>query len=336
MTKSSPARRIRAFTLIELLVVIAIIAVLIALLLPAVQSAREAARRTQCVNNLKQIGLALQNYHDVNGSFPLDRCLYSSATTPTPFSFSGWAAILPQLEQSPLFSAINFSLPNANQAGNTTVLYTTINAFLCPSESQAIPAGTGSGTNYSLSEGSNIVYGYGPTDFNNQQTTQPVPNGPFFPNKVYRLAQFTDGTSNSILTGERLLGDFSNLIATDVRDIFKSPAIPVTLMDAYTMCQQLDYTNLAYQSYSTDGTPWLQGTVNTGACFKVVEPPNKRSCEFMMIGRITLTTASRHPGGVNVGFADGSVHFIKDSIALPTWWALGSINGGEVISSDGY
>jgi prepilin-type N-terminal cleavage/methylation domain-containing protein/prepilin-type processing-associated H-X9-DG protein len=325
-----------AFTLIELLVVIAIIAVLIALLLPAVQSAREAARRSQCVNNLKQIGLALMNYHDVNGSFPLDRCLFSSTTTPTPYSFSGWAAILPQLEQSPTYAAINFSLPSANQAGNATVLNTTINTFLCPSESQTIPAGNGAGTNYSLSEGSNIVYNYGATDTKNQQTNEPVPNGPFFPNTVYRIAQFTDGTSNSIITGERLLGDFSNLIATDVRDIFKSPAIPVTLSDAVTMCQQLDWTNLAYQSYSTDGTPWLEGTVNTGACLKVVAPPNTRSCEFMNISRITLTAASNHPGGVNIGFADGSIHYIKNSISLTVWWALGSINGGEVISADSY
>ncbi len=323
------------FTLIELLVVIAIIAVLIALLLPAVQAAREAARRSQCTNNLKQIGIALMNYHDVNGSFPLDRCLFTGIT-PTPYSFSGWAALLPYLEQSPAFAAINFSLPSANQAGNTTVLNTTINAFLCPSESQAVAAGNGAGTNYSLSEGSNIVYEYGATDPKNQQAGQPIPNGPFFPNTVYRIAQFTDGTSNSIITGERLLGDFSNLVATDVRDIFKSPAIPVTLGDAVTMCQQLDWTNLTYQSYSTDGTPWLSGTVNTGACFKVVAPPNTRSCEFMNIGRITLTAASNHPGGVDIGFADGSIHFIKNSISPQIWWALGSINGGEVISADSY
>jgi len=174
------------------------------------------------------------------------------------------------------------------------------------------------------------------TDPTGKQTGQPAPNGPFFPNTVYRLAQFTDGTSNSILTGEHLLGDFSNSIATDVRDIFKSPLSPVTLMDAYTMCQQLAYTNLAYQSQSTQGTPWLEGLVDTGACFKVVEPPNLRSCEFMSVARITLTAASNHPGGANIGFADGSVHFIKNSIALNVWWALGSINGGDVVSSDSY
>src|SRR5262249_52351621 len=110
-----------AFTLIELLVVIAIIAVLIGLLLPAVQSAREAARRTQCVNNLKQIGLGLHNYHDVNGTLPMDRSIYFWPYTPaTPFSFSPFAMMLPFLEQAPLYAAINFNLPSGNQAGNTT------------------------------------------------------------------------------------------------------------------------------------------------------------------------------------------------------------------------
>jgi prepilin-type N-terminal cleavage/methylation domain-containing protein/prepilin-type processing-associated H-X9-DG protein len=337
MTKPSPAHRTRAFTLIELLVVIAIIAVLIALLLPAVQSAREAARRTQCVNNLKQIGLALQNYHDVNGSFPLDRCLFTGIT-PTPYSFSGWAAILPQLEQSTVFSAINFSLPSANQAGNTTVLNTTIAGYLCPSESMTIPPGNGSGTNYSLSEGSDIVYNYGATDTTGIQVNQPRPNGPFFPNTVSRIAQFTDGTSNSVMVGERLLGGFAPTVPVDVRDIFKSPLSPVTLTDAYTMCQALDITNLANlnQTQTTNGTPWIEGTVATNACFKVVEPPNLRSCEFMAVARITLTASSNHPGGVNVGFGDGSVHFVKNSISMTVWWALGSINGGEVISSDSY
>ncbi len=330
------ARR-SAFTLIELLVVIAIIAVLIALLLPAVQSAREAARRMQCVNNLKQIGLALQNYHDVNGSFPIDRCIFTTSTTvPTPYSFSGLAAILPYFEQSPIYASINFSLPNANQAGNTTALLTTVATFLCPSESQTVLSGAGGATNYSLSEGSDIVYEYGATDPNGAQANEPPPNGPFFPNQVYRIAQFTDGTSNSILTAERLLGDFSNSIATDVRDVFNSPASPITLTDAYTVCQMLNINDLSTQSTSSSGTPWIWGDGMSGVFLKIVSPPNKRSCFFRTVGRLTLTAASNHPGGVNVSFGDGSVHFVKNSISLPTWWALGSINGGEVISSDSY
>ena len=131
-----------------------------------------------------------------------------------------------------MFSAINFSLPNANQAGNTSVLNTTIAAYLCPSESQTIPAGNGGGTNYSLSEGSNIVYIYGATDTTGIQANQHRPNGPFFPNTVCRIAQFTDGTSNSVMVGERLLGGFAPTVPVDVRDIFKSPLSPVTLMDA--------------------------------------------------------------------------------------------------------
>jgi prepilin-type N-terminal cleavage/methylation domain-containing protein/prepilin-type processing-associated H-X9-DG protein len=330
--------RIRsAFTLIELLVVIAIIAVLIALLLPAVQAAREAARRTQCVNNLKQMGLALQNYHDTTGSFPIDRCLFTASTTvPTPYSFSGLAAILPFIEQSPVYAAINFSLPNASQAGNTTALFTNILAFRCPSESQSVPAGVGGATNYALSEGSDIVYNYGVTDPTGSQSAEPPPNGPFFPNQVYKIAQFTDGTSNSILTAERLLGDFSNTIATDVRDVFSAPVSPVTLTDAYNGCQGIDFTNLTNQSTSSSGTPWIWGDGQAGIFLKVVSTPNKRSCFFFSVERIVETAASQHPGGVNVGFADGSVHFIKNSISLQTWWALGSINGGEVLSSDSY
>jgi prepilin-type N-terminal cleavage/methylation domain-containing protein/prepilin-type processing-associated H-X9-DG protein len=343
-------RHRNAFTLIELLVVIAIIAVLIALLLPAVQAAREAARRTQCVNNLKQIGLAMQNYHDVNGSFPIDRCLFSSSLVPVPYSYSGLAAILPYLEQSNVYGSINFSLPEANppagggtpnsstaiQPGNQTAFSTTISTFLCPSESQAVPAGMGGANNYSLSEGSDIVYLYGATDPTGSQTGQPPPNGPFFPNMVYKLAQFTDGTSNSILTAERLLGDFSNSIATDLRDVFGAPVSPVSLMDAYTGCQGINYLDLSLQAASNSGTPWIWGDGMSGIFLKVVSPPNKRSCFFFSASRLVLTAASNHPGGVNVGFADGSVHFVKNSISLPVWWALGSINGGEVISSDGY
>jgi prepilin-type N-terminal cleavage/methylation domain-containing protein/prepilin-type processing-associated H-X9-DG protein len=334
-------RRQRAgFTLIELLVVIAIIAVLIALLLPAVQSAREAARRAQCDNDLKQLGLALQNYHDVNGTFPLDRTIYlatgASATATTPNSYSGFAMLLPYLEQMPTYSAINSNLWDLTQAGNATVQGTTINTFLCPSDGQVAPAGS-AGTNYCFSEGSSILYAYQETDLLNLETNMPPPNGPFFPHRVYKIAQITDGTSNTIMTSERLLGPFSNSVVDNLRDVFASYTLaPVTLNDAYTMCQtQINIFDPAPMGTASTQAPWIQGGPAWGM-FKVVSPPNTRSCWFLVVTRLTITPTSRHPGGVNVGFADGSVHFIKNTINLNAWWALGSINGGEVISSDSY
>src|SRR5206468_4226611 len=151
------------FTLIELLVVIAIIAVLIALLLPAVQAAREAARRAQCVNNLKQIGLAMHNYHDVNIALPLGRTLQSGAYRP----FSQQARILGYMEQSNVFNTLNFSLSSYDPS-NATGAATSVNSFLCPSDTPTqIPPGQillgfGFGVvNYRANEGTSVAMWYG-------------------------------------------------------------------------------------------------------------------------------------------------------------------------------
>jgi prepilin-type N-terminal cleavage/methylation domain-containing protein/prepilin-type processing-associated H-X9-DG protein len=324
-----------AFTLIELLVVIAIIAVLIALLLPAVQAAREAARRAQCVNNLKQIGLALQNYHDVNGSLPLDRSIYFYPyTATTPYAYSPFAMMLPYFEQSPLYSSINFNLLNGIQDGNTTAQGVVISMLLCPTESQLAPVGM-AGTNYALSEGPTVLYNYLDTDWAGVNNSMPPPNGPFFTNKVFNLSAITDGTSNTVVAAEKLLGDFNNGIATDGRDIFNSPASPVTPDDLYQQCQADNWQDLTNQGASTCGSPWITGASQT-TMFNHVSPPKKRACYFHAVARLTIPVNSNHPGGVNVGLADGSVRFIKEMIDRSVWRALGSRNGGEVISSDAY
>ena len=323
----------RGFTLIELLVVIAIIAVLIALLLPAVQAAREAARRAQCTNNLKQLGLAVHNYLDTHGLMPIGRGVRPARpyNVTSRYNYSAFSMILPFMEQRPLFSAINFDLTITIQDGNATAQATAVSSFLCPSDGQATPANWG-GTNYRFSEGSSILYSYGESDTGGVNTTMPAPNGPFFAERARRLAEVTDGTSNTALSSERLLGDFNQGIASPRRDIYVSPTWPSTPEEAFQNCEAVDNTSIPSNGESGSGAPWLDGFLHT-SIYKHVAPPNRKSC-YMYPARLVMTASSMHPGGVNVGLIDGSVKFVKDTINRDVWRALGSINGGEVLSAD--
>ncbi len=325
-------KRGRGFTLIELLVVIAIIAVLIALLLPAVQAAREAARRTQCVNNLKQMGLALHNYHDALSVFPpgyIAASKFIDGETDTSPGWSWATMMLPQLDQAPLYSSINVWLPIQAPA-NTTGTQTILSAFLCPSD-QLPPAGTfpvtdGLGntvatvapSSYAASTGSDaadVALG-----LNNDGSG----NGPFYRDSNVRVAAIVDGTSQTVLLLERAWGDTEGTWAG---------AVPggVVLRGPFNPCP-----GSAYATY-------------LAPCLVLAH------CHLLNTNADTDSglddPSSFHPGGANALFADGSVHFLKNvtgdagvnpdgstrytpsSLVLQ---ALGTRSGGEVVSSDSY
>jgi prepilin-type N-terminal cleavage/methylation domain-containing protein/prepilin-type processing-associated H-X9-DG protein len=314
-------QRRRAFTLIELLVVIAIIGVLIALLLPAVQAAREAARRAQCTNNLKQIGIAIHNYHDTRGALPGAYLVYQVT------SFSALSQMLPHLEQGNLHNALNFSLPYSDPT-NTTVLMASVSGFICPSDYPNPIPSRGAQTNYMADMGSWIVWqaSTGPN------ANLPPPNGAFYGNSSTRFAAVTDGLSNTGVFSERVMADGSNGISSPRSDVYFSPAGPTTIDEAVALCQAINIDDLSNQFPLFMGAPWVNGQ----HVFLHVTPPNSRSCGFFTQLRAIMPPSSRHPGGVNLLLGDGSVRFTKDTINVNTWRALGTIRGGEVISADAF
>jgi prepilin-type processing-associated H-X9-DG protein len=331
----------------------AIIAVLIALLLPAVQAAREAARRAQCVNNLKQIGIALHNYHTSNDAFPPGSAkAYADATDSTQFwGWNDWSAqamLLGFVEQGPIYNAINFSLPpiasTAGGAAANTVLLVRISSFLCPSDGNAGQSFTNS---YYGSMGTTIGY-----------NAQSRSSGLFAELTGHNIRDVGDGTSNSVAFSERLVGQASrpdhtrgngllNVGSTggeNADDVSSQPF--ATFQALMNNCDQAWRTNLTTMSgYNNAGAYWAWGTPGI-ALFSTVVTPNStdhawNSCRTDCAGcgvdsSHVVNATSNHPGGCNTLFADGSVKFIKSTVNLRVWWALGTIAGGEVISSDSY
>jgi prepilin-type N-terminal cleavage/methylation domain-containing protein len=309
-----PSRR-AGFTLIELLVVIAIISILIALLLPAVQQAREAARRTQCKNHLKQLGLALHNYHDAFNCFPF-------AQVDGPKAFSATSQLLPYLDQAPLYNLINFSLPY-NDPANDLPRLATIPMLRCPSDFDNPLSATGGATNYMANKGSGIIW-QAPTGPN---AGFPEPSGVMYFQSRVRIGDVTDGASNTGAFSERVLADGNNGVISPLSDVFFSPLAPTTADEARTMCRAVDITNLANQFPLFMGSPWIHGQHT----YLHVDTPNSRSCGFFTVLRADMPPSSRHVGGVHSLLCDGSTRFVSENIDLGLWRAIGTRNGGETV-----
>jgi len=357
------------FTLIELLVVIAIIAVLISLLLPAVQSAREAARRAQCTNNLKQIGLAMHNYHTGLNTFPLSNTVAYYQMPPTPANQTEWgtwsaqALLLGYIEGQTLYNAINFNWTNwygTGEAINATVFNTDLAVFMCPSDSIAglshTTANNGNGNN-------NYVGCYGTTidEWNGDSQYTGSSTGVFAHVQCYGIQAITDGSSNTMAFSETLVSDQRHF--TKFRDGIaagaNNPGAPATTTagaEAFTAgltAVTLDLQQCASWFQTQQNPPWSDdkgfrwGTGSPGVTlYNSIVPPNSQlypfaGCRFGCGGcgfefGSYENVSSLHPGGCNVMMADDSVRFIKNSIDMITWWKLGTKAGGEVVSSDSY
>ncbi|MHC5541282.1 DUF1559 family PulG-like putative transporter [Singulisphaera rosea] len=314
-------RNAAGFTLIEVLVVIAVITLLIGLLIPAVQMAREAARRAQCSNNLKQLGIGMHNYVTACGSFP---------PASTGSSFSPQVMVLPYIEQANFYNALNFDLGSdpGTRPENITAAKASLAVFVCPSDAmtfQAVPLGV---TNYAG------CYGYGYQRFKDNGVFSDLPSSP---------ASVVDGLSHTTMMTEWLLGNLADAKqvgksltlgnADPLRVVFFGPdmGMPDQLDAFVSACRGLDPTSTKLASLPF-GFDWMCGSLTTSLYNNTLTPGALSCLNGEKVTKGAITAGSNHPQIVNSLFADGHVSSVPTTIATQVWQALGSRAGGEVIS----
>lgn len=341
-----------AFTLVELLVVIAIIGILVALLLPAVQMAREAGRRAQCVNNLKQFGIAAQNYHDIYRTLPFGKGpSYPWLGAPIYARWSPHALMLPMLEQAPLYNTIDFRYPPSTPGmfggvpfmppytspnpQNDVASKTLVPIFICPSDGTGGNADGWPGcNNYTANQGNWLC----------DRNDNAPPAGSISPNEpsvgifMYisgvKLSQIIDGTSHTVFFSEKLRGNGTNNPASNMYIIPNQTSENAT----YLTCNAID-PSVAVPLTFRWGYSWVMGE-NCCTAHNHVSTPNTYSCGGLPFGTdmtnmaMQVSPSSGHPTGVNVCMGDGTVKFVNDGIDLRIWRALGTRNQKEV--TEGY
>jgi prepilin-type N-terminal cleavage/methylation domain-containing protein/prepilin-type processing-associated H-X9-DG protein len=302
----------KGFTLVELLVVIAIIGVLVALLLPAVQAAREAARRMSCSSNLRQLGIALHNYHDTMNCLPVAR-------NPYPLVHSALSRILPYLEQGNVERLVDFAQPLSSPV-NATALETPIKLFVCQSDGARghVPGSIQAGTNYVVNNGSGTV-GFGLIASGDGLFTQtPV-----------AFREITDGLSHTAAISESILGNGANSTGPTPIDPHREVLeVPGGNDPTPASCHAASGVWSGQR-----GAKWLDGHYGN-SLYNHYYSPNSATwdCGNASHNKGLSTARSRHPGGVNLLLCDGSVRNVANGVTLTVWRAIATRAGGEVVT----
>lgn len=361
----TPCRRgtVRAFTLVELLVVIAIIGLLVILLLPAVNGAREAARNTQCKNNIRQVAMAVVNYEGLHGHFPVSETTSGASRGSNGCEaghYSWHARILPHLEEQQLFQRIDFTVDmaddcNDGEAGQVSSVHrnaeaaaTIVDAFLCPSDGNPGVVSDLMGTAHPAPDNyaGNTGWPALATGYNGERETPHAANGLIIAvsdriknawqmRGPVRAKHVKDGLSKTALVAERLVQHGTTrdqiLEGSEKTKSYHLTEHARSLSQMVARCNpQETHADLHNSAYL--GRAWISGWTPTASTYMHVMPPNTHHCHFshsLKTGDFIVTSTSNHAGGVNVAFADGHVTFIPDDVDPQIWWAIGSRNGND-------